>query len=167
MNQYWSLLICGVLPLSACGGSPTATLSVTSVAFGNQVVGTTRAGVAITLSNTGSARLSIDGIAVALPFSQTNTCGSSLAGSATCTITVTFAPTTGSAFTSNISITDNAKGSPHTVALSGTGVTPPPPRCIPQGGSCFGPSGPHCCAAPFPHHSYCSNPTGWGTCLES
>lgn len=42
-----------------------------------------------------------------------------------------------------------------------------PPSCIPQGGACYGPSGNHCCPAPRGHHSYCSNPTGWGTCTES
>jgi hypothetical protein len=165
MNKYVSLVVCGVLVLSSCGGSPTATLSLTSMSFGSQVVGATVAGQAITVSNTGSARLSIDGIAVALPFTQINTCGSSLAAGATCTITVTFAPTTAGDFTSNVSITDNAKGSPQTVALTGTGVTPPP-RCTRVGGVC-GPGLPRCCAAPFPHHSYCSNPTGFGTCVEN
>jgi hypothetical protein len=41
------------------------------------------------------------------------------------------------------------------------------PTCIPLGGACYGPSGNHCCPAPRPHHSFCSNPTGWGTCFES
>jgi hypothetical protein len=182
MNKYFSLVVCGVLLLAACGGSPTASLSVSgsptatlvpSISFGNQVVDTASAGQAITLSNTGSAGLRIVGIAVALPFTQTNTCGSSLAAGATCTINVTFAPTTEGDFTSNVSITDNAKGSPQTVALSGTGVAPPPPPppppppgCTPQGATC-GPGLPHCCAAPFPHHSFCSNSTGFGTCTES
>jgi hypothetical protein len=144
MNKYLSLVVCSVLVLSACGGSPTATLSLTSMSFGSQVVGTTISGQAITLSNTGSARLSIDGIAVALPFTQINTCGSSLAAGATCTITVTFAPTAEADFTSSVSITDNAKGSPQTVAITGTGVPPPPPRCTPRGQQCR----PHfpCCA---------------------
>ena len=166
MNKYLSLVVCSVLVLSSCGGSPIATLSLTSMSFGSQVVGTTISGQAITLSNTGSARLSIDGIAVALPFTQINTCGSSLAAGATCTITVTFAPTAEADFTSNVSITDNAKGSPQTVALTGTGVPPTPPGCTPVGGRC-GPGLPRCCAAPFPHHSFCSNPTGFGTCTES
>ena len=137
-----SLVVCGVLLLSACGGSPTATLSVSSISFGNQVVGTPSAGDAITLSNTGSAGLSIVGIAVAVPFTQTNTCGSSLAAGATCTINVTFDPTTEGDFTSNVSITDNAEGSPQTLALSGTGVPQPPPRCTRLGGVC-GPGLPH------------------------
>jgi hypothetical protein len=176
MNKYFSLVVCGVLLLAACGGSPTASLSVSgsptatssvpSISFGTQVVGTASAGHAITLSNTGSAELRIVGIATAPPFTQTNTCGSNLAEGAICTINVTFAPTTEGDFTSNISITDNAKGSPQTVALSGTGVAQPPPGCTPVGGAC-GPGLPHCCAAPFPHHSFCSNPPGFGTCVES
>jgi len=173
MNKYFSLVVCGALLLAACGGSPTASLSVSgsptttlsmpSISFGNQVVGTASSGQTITLSNTGSAELRIVGIAVALPFTQTNTCNSSLAASATCTINVTFAPTTEGDFISNLSITDNAKGSPQTVALSGTGVGQAP--CTPIGGQC-GPGLPRCCAAPFPHHSFCSNPTGFGTCTE-
>jgi antitoxin (DNA-binding transcriptional repressor) of toxin-antitoxin stability system len=176
MRKCLSLVVCGVLLLPACGGSPTATLSVSgspaatlsapSISFGNQVVDTVSAGQTITVSNTGSAGLRIVGIAVALPFTQTNTCTSSLAVGATCTINVTFLPTTVGDFTSNVSVTDNATGSPQTVALSGAGVAQPPPGCTPQGGIC-GPGLPKCCAAPFPHHSFCSNPTGFGTCVES
>jgi hypothetical protein len=40
-------------------------------------------------------------------------------------------------------------------------------NCIPFGGECFGPGPNRCCPAPFPHHSFCSNPTGFGTCIES
>ena len=176
MNKYFSLVIWSVVLLVACGGSPNASLSVSgsptpalsvpSISFGNQVVGTTSSGQVITLSNTGSAELRITGMAVALPFSQTSTCGSSLATGATCTITVTFDPATEGDFTSNFSITDNAKGSPQMVALSGTGVAQPPPRCTHVGGLC-GPGLPRCCAAPFPHHAYCSNSTGFGACVEN
>jgi hypothetical protein len=177
MNRYFSLVVFSVLLLVACGGSPTASLSVSgspsaalsvpSISFGSQGVGTTGAGQAIALSNTGSAELHIVGIAVAVPFTPASACGSSLAAGATCTINVTFAPTTEGDFTSNVSISDNAKSSPQTVPLSGTAVALPPPTCIPQGGACFGPGRPHYCAAPRGQHSYCSNPTGWGTCVES
>ncbi len=37
--------------------------------------------------------------------------------------------------------------------------------CIPIGHACYGPGPTHCCPAPFPHHSFCSSRTGWGTCL--
>ena len=172
MNKYLPLVVCSVLLLAACGGSstnslfggaPTATLSLSSISFGDQQVGTA-SDEAITLSNTGSAALHITGIAVDLPFTQTSTCGSSLAVAATCTITVTFAPTGVGDFSGNVSVTDNAKGTPHTVALTGTGVSQPPPGCTPIGATC-GPNLPRCCAAPFPHHSICSSSTGFGTCV--
>jgi len=147
MKKHLSTLLCAVSLLSACGGSPTATLSVSKLSFDNQVVGTTSAGQSITLSNTGSAGLHIHGIAVAPPFSQSNTCGSSVAAGATCTINVTFTPTTEDDFSSNVSISDNARGSPQTIGLNGTGVAPPP-SCSPPGGYC-GPSLP-CCSGTRP-----------------
>ena len=39
------------------------------------------------------------------------------------------------------------------------------PSCIPIGESCYGPGPLKCCPAPFPHHSFCSSSTGFGTCL--
>ena len=39
------------------------------------------------------------------------------------------------------------------------------PSCIPVGKSCYGPGPLKCCPAPFPHHSFCSSSTGFGTCL--
>jgi hypothetical protein len=174
MNRYFSLVICGVLFLAACGGSPTAKLSVSgspktdlsvpSISFGNQNVGTVSAGQDITLSNPGTAQLRIASMAVDAPFAETNQCASSLAAGATCTISVTFAPTADGDFTGNVSITDNAEGSPQVVALTGTGFSPPS-ACTPIGHIC-GANLPVCCAAPIPHHSFCSNPRGRGTCTE-
>jgi len=39
-----------------------------------------------------------------------------------------------------------------------------PQSCVPMGGLCYGPGSTHCCPAPYPHHSVCSNRTGWGRC---
>jgi Abnormal spindle-like microcephaly-assoc'd, ASPM-SPD-2-Hydin len=173
MNRYLLLVVWGALLLAACGGSPTATLSVSaspavafsvpSISFGDQFIGTVSAVQVITLSNTGSAGLHIVGIATAVPFSQTSTCTSSLPAGAQCTINVTFSPDNESDFNGNVSITDDAKGTPQTVTLTGTGVAPASP-CVPVGQAC-GLGSPVCCSAPFPHHSFCSNPTGFGTCL--
>ena len=81
----------------------------------------------MTLANTGSADLSITSIAVsgsnASNFAQTNNCGSTVAASANCTISVTFTPSRTGSRSASITITDGAAGSPHTVALSGTGTT--------------------------------------------
>ena len=59
-------------------------------------------------------------------FHQTNTCGSSLAPGAYCSISVTFKPTQIGPRTASVTIADNGIGSPQTVALSGTGVVSGP-----------------------------------------
>jgi hypothetical protein len=112
--------------LSGTGTAALVSLSPTSLAFGNQPVGTTSAAQSLTLSNTGNAALSITSLALtgsnASDFAQTNTCGSSVAGGANCTISVTFTPSGSGSRTASVSITDNASGSPQTVSLSGTGT---------------------------------------------
>ena len=102
---------------------PTYTLSVspTSLIFGSQNIGTTSAAQSITVSNTGSATLSIANIAASGDYARTTTCGITLAASANCTISVTFTPSAAGTRTGAITITSNATGSPHSVSLSGTG----------------------------------------------
>jgi hypothetical protein len=107
----------------SCGASgPTASLNPTSLTFGNQNVGTTSAAQNITLSNGGTAALSITSIAASGDYAQTNTCGTSLAAGANCAISVTFTPTAAGTRTGTITVTDNAPGSPQTASLTGTGV---------------------------------------------
>ena len=112
--------------LSGTGTAALASLSPTSLAFGNQSLGVTSAAQTLTLSNTGNATLSITSLGLtgtnASDFAQTNTCGSPVAASANCTITVTFTPAASGSRTASVSITDNASGSPQTVSLSGTGT---------------------------------------------
>jgi hypothetical protein len=60
---------------------------------------------------------------------------------------------------------DPAEPAADSSSKSSCGAAQPPQRCIPLGGACFGPRRPHCCPAPFPHHSLCSSRTGWGRCL--
>jgi hypothetical protein len=112
--------------LSGTGTAVVVSLSPTSLAFGNQPVGMTSTVQTVTLSNTGTAALSITSLALtgtnASDFAQSNTCGSSLAASSNCTISVTFTPAASGSRTASVSITDNASGSPQTVSLSGTGT---------------------------------------------
>jgi hypothetical protein len=113
--------------LTGTGTAPAASLSPSSLSFGNQVVSTTSAAQTITLTNTGNATLSITSLALtgsnAGDFTQTNTCGSSVAAGANCTLSITFTPAASGSRTASVAITDNAAGSPQTVALSGTGLT--------------------------------------------
>jgi len=122
----------------ACGGgsgdapaptpAPDASLSSSSLTFSQQVMGTASAAQAVTLSNIGSASLSISGIAIgganSGDFAQTNTCSSSVVAGANCTINVTFTPSAAGSRSASVTITDNASGSPQTVSLTGTGAAP-------------------------------------------
>lgn len=101
----------------------SVSLSPTNVSFGSQVVGTTSSSQAVTLSNTGSAALSITSIAASAQFSQTNDCPISpttVPVSGTCTIDVTFAPTVAGTQSGSITIVDSAVGSPQQISLMGT-----------------------------------------------
>lgn len=112
--------------VTGTGIAPAATLSPTSLAMGSVSVGTTSAAKTITLTNGGTAPLTLTSIAIAgtnsTDFAQTNNCGSSLATAASCTISVTFTPTASGARSATVSVTDNAAGSPQTVTLTGTGL---------------------------------------------
>jgi hypothetical protein len=120
------------LGLSGTGGTPApaATLTPASLAFGSQLVGTTSASQSSTLKNTGTAAMTVSGIALAGAnagdFQQTNDCPPSLAVNATCTITVTFSPTAPGGRAASVSIADDAPGSPQAVTLGGNGTTPAP-----------------------------------------
>jgi hypothetical protein len=104
--------------------APLVTLTPGTLTFASQVVGTTSAAQTVTLTNTGSATLSVSSIAAGGDFSQTNACGASLAAGANCTISVTFTPTTTGTRTGAVTVTDSASGSPQTLTLSGNGTLP-------------------------------------------
>jgi hypothetical protein len=110
----------------------TVSLSPTSLTFASQTVATTSASQAVTLTNTGTASLSISGITASGDYVQTNNCGSSLAISAKCNISVTFTPTTTGTRSGSISFTDNAASSPQQVLLSGS-ATPAPSATLQMG----------------------------------
>ena len=109
------------------GSAPSVSLSSTSLSFGSEPVDMTSAAQTVTLSNTGSAALSISSVVVGgtnpSNFAEiADTCGSSVAAGGKCTIEVTFTPAAANSYTATLSITDNATGSPQAVSLSGTGT---------------------------------------------
>jgi sugar lactone lactonase YvrE len=112
--------------IALSGNAPVATLSATSLSFSIQQIGTASATQQVTLTNTGSAALTITNIAAtganASSFVFPNSCGASLATGTNCVIVGHFAPSAAGAATAGLSITDNASGSPQTVTLTGTGV---------------------------------------------
>jgi len=82
----------------------------------------------VTLTNHSTSPLSITAVSTVGAYTQTNNCGSSVAGGGSCTISVTFAPTTSGMLIGNLWITDSDPTSPQTLRLSGTaeGVTVSP-----------------------------------------
>jgi len=124
-----ALILLGFSILIGCGssgssGSPSASFSASSLTFGDEEQGSTSEPLLLTLTNSGTAPLTITGIAASANFAETNTCGAKLAAGANCAINVTLAPTVTGSVKGTVTFTDNAAGSPQTVSLSGTAVTP-------------------------------------------
>jgi hypothetical protein len=130
--------------LAAGGTTPagTVTLNPTSLTFASQALNTTSPAQTVTVSNTGNVPVGLTGLGITGPFAilsgdGAGTCNSEtdLAVEASCTVNVTFTPTAAGSATGVLSVSDNATGSPQTVALSGAsgqgGVT----ITIPPGGS--------------------------------
>jgi hypothetical protein len=112
---------------TACPGRGPSQLrlSSTSLSFGTWGVGITSPAQQVTLENVGSSPLSVSGISTVGDYAQSSTCGSSLAPGASCAVSVTFTPHATGSRQGTLSVSDDARGSPHTVALAGAGVTGP------------------------------------------
>ncbi len=108
------------------GNSDTSgvSLSATNLDFANQEVGSSSSAQTVTLTNRGSADLTGVAVAVTGDYSQSSTCGASLAAGAHCAITVRFTPSVAGTRTGTLSIADSAAGSPQTITLAGIGVAP-------------------------------------------
>lgn len=111
---------------SGVAAAPVASLSTTSLNFGNQQVNTSSSSQPVKLTNTGNASLSIQSIVTSGNYSA-SPCPNSLGINASCTMNVTFTPTAAGTQSGSITITDNAGGSPQTVSLTGVGTAPNTP----------------------------------------
>jgi hypothetical protein len=127
MSSSGGLNICNITlsssPTTVAGSPSTLTANVSSLNFGK----TGLAGSAqqsVTLTNTGSSSVMISGVSVS---GAGFTAGGSASGltvspGRTATVSATFSPFTLGSLAGSLTITSNAKNSPITVALSGTGV---------------------------------------------
>jgi sugar lactone lactonase YvrE len=107
--------------------SSALNLSPATLAFGSEGVGVTTAPQTVTLKNTGTTTVTIVNMGTAVPFAMSSTtCISVLAANASCTVSVTFAPTQLGLAQGQFTITTNTGGSniQQFVSLSGTGVSP-------------------------------------------
>jgi hypothetical protein len=104
---------------------PVISLPRQQLTFSPQPINTTSPVQSVTVTNIGSATLTISSVALTGgEFSQNNNCVASLAPRGNCVINVTFTPSAGGGHTGAITITDNAQGSPQSVSLSGSVSTP-------------------------------------------
>jgi len=112
----------------APGTTPLVTFTPPSLTFSNVPLNTASASQMSTLQNTGAAALSISSIVasgtVAGDFTETNNCPASVAVSGTCTITVTFKPSSTINQTGAVTVTDNTPNGTDALALTGNGVAP-------------------------------------------
>ena len=114
----------GSAALSGVGVVGRLTITPLTLPFGNVVAGATSAARIATLKNPNTVALHINTVVPSGEFAITSdTCsGRDLAPSATCGAGVVFSPAQTGALSGNLTITDDAAGSPQLVALSGTGI---------------------------------------------
>ncbi len=103
-----------------------ATMLPANVSFGNVAIGNTGNAMTVTLANNQSATLTAISISIGGTnpgdFSQTSTCGASLAAFTHCAISVKFKPAALGARAGTLVVHDSASNSPQSSALSGTGA---------------------------------------------
>ena len=106
--------------LSGTGLQTSDSITPTSLTFGSLAIGQTSSASTVTLTNTGNVALSVAAVAVSGQYQQTNNCGSTLAAGASCSASVTFAPTTMGTQTGVLTM--NSSAGNHSVSLAGTGL---------------------------------------------
>jgi uncharacterized repeat protein (TIGR03803 family) len=109
------------VPLSG-PGLPQTTLTPASLTFPTTKVGKTSAHKVVTLKSNLLADLTNISYSTTGPFAVSgSTCATTLGYNHSCTISVTFTPTTTGPATGSLSVSDSANNSPLTVSLSGAG----------------------------------------------
>jgi hypothetical protein len=102
---------------------PGISLTPAALSFSGRTLGTTSAPQVVTVGNPGTAPLSIASIATTGDYSFASACPAVLAVGASCTIDVRFTPLVVGTRDGTLIVASDAPGSPHSVTLTGTGVT--------------------------------------------
>jgi archaellum component FlaF (FlaF/FlaG flagellin family) len=110
------------VPLSGTGVAAVVTLTPSSLTYPSQSVGTLSAPQAVTMTNTGSLKLSLSSISVSGDFVERNNCGAGLLPGGSCRISIAFRPRATGTRSGTVTITDNGLNAPQTIPLAGTGV---------------------------------------------
>jgi Abnormal spindle-like microcephaly-assoc'd, ASPM-SPD-2-Hydin/Beta-propeller repeat len=102
-----------------------AALSPGAVTFPAQQVGIASSPQTVTVIDLGGSPLTVSNVTVTPgDFSIQNNCATVSPAGGSCAIDVTYTPAAIGSSTATLTITDNSAGSPHTLALTGTGAIP-------------------------------------------
>ena len=127
LDSGLSVLVTGhTLPQPGVGTTvtnPNLAVTPTSITFPDAVVVTAASGTTetVAITNSGSGPFSL-ALALSGDFTDVTSCGNTLAGGATCAVTLTFVPTQPGTRSGLLSITAGANFSPVYVSLTGTGL---------------------------------------------
>ncbi len=106
---------------AATAAQPGMTVSPASLNFASQPSGTASAAQTVTVTNSGSAPLSVSRLTVTGDFSETDNCiSNSIAIGASCVVQVRFLPTAPGSRSGLLTVYGNVPGGQATVTLSGT-----------------------------------------------
>jgi len=113
--------------LSGTGVAPTVSILPAALTFAATQQGSAAVPLTVTLTNSGIGPETVGSVAVsgtnAADFVQTNTCtAAAVPAAGTCTVTLTFTPSTAAAESATLTFVDTA--GTQTVALAGSGVAP-------------------------------------------
>lgn len=116
----------GTIDIGADEYSPTTALILSPLAlhFAAQQVGTASSPQSVTLTNQTASAIALNMIATGGNYSSTNNCGTSLAGGASCQISVTFSPLSGGTIDGAVGIFTGATTNPLAIELVGSGLAP-------------------------------------------
>jgi hypothetical protein len=110
------------ISLSNAPTPATASVSPSTLTFAESVVGATSAPQPITVTNNGGQTLNISGIEASGDFALASSDCLSVPVDGSCTVAVTFTPTSSGSRPGAITFTDSAADTPQTVTLDGSGV---------------------------------------------
>jgi hypothetical protein len=110
---------------AAVATAPAITLSPSSLSFPAQGQGSLGAAQSITMTNSGSAALTISSVTASGDFRETDTCaGRTVAIGGSCSVSVTFLPSATGTRTGVLTVYGNVSGGQATASLTGIGAAP-------------------------------------------
>ena len=122
-----SYYVFGVTPVPVPSPRPSAIgLSPATLTFADQDIGTSSNSQPVTITNFGGSPLNFSSISASGDFAETNNCPNNLVAGASCTVSVSFAPTVTGPATGLLTLNDDSGnlGASQNVTLAGTGTLP-------------------------------------------